>query len=451
MSRRSQTGTSGSCVDINKTRLLHRLVKWRNQLLALFCLIVFLAFGVIYFRYWVVQKPFGIILFIGEGLGPGRLAMTRVFAGGVDKPLAIDSLTYTALLRNYSNDFAAPDEAAAATALATGVKVNNGSIGIDVEGKTLKNLMELARASGRMTGLVTNARLTDATPASFYAHVSSKDDRARLARDLVEKGKLDLVLGGNAEDFLPISKGGSRNDDRDLVAQLQDAGYDVVRSREELDEIPRWRQAKLFGLFGDSEGKGVDAENVPSDQPTLADMVRRGIELLQFNSGGYLLVVDAGLMRKAARENDIPRTLSETVELDRAVAVALEYAGTASTIFVTGDVAIGGLTLNGSPPRHLSGDALLTNGAGDFSLTWATGPTGPQPNETLSADPTPAPTADEVIGPPAVPVSHPAAIYAKSAQETTDDVVSFGIGLGADALHGTLESTAVFEVIRDNL
>ncbi|HEV3410692.1 MAG TPA: hypothetical protein VG095_10385 [Chthoniobacterales bacterium] len=42
-------------------------MKWRNQLLALFCLIVFLGFGVLYFRHWVVQKPFGIILFVGEG------------------------------------------------------------------------------------------------------------------------------------------------------------------------------------------------------------------------------------------------------------------------------------------------------------------------------------------------------------------------------------------------
>jgi len=427
-------------------------VKWRNQLLALFCLIVFLAFGVIYFRYWVVQKPFGIILFIGEGLGPGRLAMTRVFAAGVDKPLAIDSLIYTALLKNHSNDFATPDEAAAATALATGVKVNNGSIGIDAEGKALKNLIELARESGRMTGLVTNSRLTDPTPASFYAHVSSKDDRARLARDLVEKGNLDLVLGGNAEDFLPISKGGSRNDERDLVAELQDAGYDVVQSREELDEIPRWRQAKLFGLFGGSQATPVESANEKTDQPNLADMVRRGIELLQFNSGGYLLVVDAGLMRKAAQENDTLRTLSETVELDRAVAVALEYAGTSSTIFVTGDVAIGGLTLNGFPPRNLSGEALVANNVvSDFSLTWATGPTGPQPHQASSPDATPAPTADGVIGNTPPPVSHSAAIYSKSAQGTTDDVVSFGIGLGADALHGTLESTAIFEIIRDNL
>jgi hypothetical protein len=53
-------------------------VKWRNQLLALFCLFLFLAFGVFYFKYWVIQKPFGIILFIGEGLDAQQLAAARV-------------------------------------------------------------------------------------------------------------------------------------------------------------------------------------------------------------------------------------------------------------------------------------------------------------------------------------------------------------------------------------
>ena len=411
------------------------VVKWRNQLLALFCLIVFFAFGVFYFRNWVVQKPFGIILFVGEGLGPGRLAMTRIYAGGVDKPLNIDSLTYSALLKNYSNDSVTPDEAAAATALATGVKVNNGSVGIDAEGKALKNLIELAHESGRMTGLVTNASLTDATPASFYAHASSKDDRPSLAQELIEKGNVDLVLGGGSQDFLPISKGGHRADERDLLRELQDAGYDVVRSREELDAIPRWRQAKLFGLFSDAEFPFSEPEKTEADQPSLADMVRRGIELLQFNSGGYLLIVDAGLMRKAAQENNAQRTLAETVELDRAVAVAVEYAGAKSTILVCGDVAIGGLTLNGSPSRAVSGVALLAeNAAGDFSLTWATGPAGGRPASTSASAP-----------------HHAAAIYARSAQKTTEDVVAFGAGLGADGLHGTVESTAIFEIIRDNL
>ena len=59
-------------------------MKWRNQLLALFCLMAFAAFGVFYFQLWVVQKPFGIMLFIGEGLAPGRLAATRVYSGGAD-------------------------------------------------------------------------------------------------------------------------------------------------------------------------------------------------------------------------------------------------------------------------------------------------------------------------------------------------------------------------------
>ena len=108
-------------------------MKWRNQLLALFCLVVFAAFGVFYFQHWVVQKPFGIILFVGEGLSPGRLAAARVYAAGADNPLGLDSMPHLALLTNYSNDFAAPDQAAAATALATGVKVNNPR-----EGESLK-------------------------------------------------------------------------------------------------------------------------------------------------------------------------------------------------------------------------------------------------------------------------------------------------------------------------
>src|SRR5437763_2041446 len=106
-------------------------MKWRNQLLALFCLIAFGLGGIFYFKHWVVQKPFGIILFIGEGLAPGRLAMTRVYIGGSDRPLAFESMNHVALIKNHSKDFAAPDQAAAATAMATGTKVNNRALSVD--------------------------------------------------------------------------------------------------------------------------------------------------------------------------------------------------------------------------------------------------------------------------------------------------------------------------------
>src|SRR5678815_4191262 len=100
-------------------------MKWRNQLLALVCLLAFAGVGVIYFQHWVIRKPFGIILFVGEGLSPARLAPTRTYAGGAGTRLNMDSMQYAALVMNYSKDFAAPDQAAAATAIATGERVSN--------------------------------------------------------------------------------------------------------------------------------------------------------------------------------------------------------------------------------------------------------------------------------------------------------------------------------------
>src|SRR5207302_7768052 len=171
--------------------------------------------------------------------------------------------------------------------------------------------------------------------------------------------KSDIAMGGGAAQFLPSTKGGERQDGRDLLLELRRSGFDVVGTRTELEAIPAWRRSKLFGGFSSGDLAFANQVEERSQQPSLSDMVRRAIELLQYNAGGYLLVVDAGLMRKAAEENNGERTLSETVELDRAVAVARRYAGQKSTIVVCGDAAIGGVGLNGLPFRKFSGIAVL--------------------------------------------------------------------------------------------
>jgi alkaline phosphatase len=421
-------------------------VKWRNQLLALFCLAVFVAFGVFYFQHWVVQKPFGIILFIGEGLTPSRLAATRLFAGGADASLAIDSLPHVALLRNYSNDFAAPDSAAAASALATGVKVNNRSIGAGGS----PNLVELARRAGRATGLVTDGKLTSAVAAAFYAHAPNPPTEAECARLLFDNSGIDLALGGGAQEFLPDSKQGTRSDGRDLLSEIRRKGLDLARNKAELEAIPAWRRPKVFGVFANAEFAYADHVEARNEQPSLADLVRRSIELLQYNRGGYLLVVDARLMRKAAEQNDAEHTLAETLELDRAIAVARRYAGEKSAIVVCGDVGLGGLHLNGYPFRTDRGIAILgLNSAGDPWLSWATGPHGAKlyGAAKLAAQQSPPPDTAPVSEPP----QEPAAFYAPAALETVEDMVAFASGQGTDAVNGSLDNTAIFKIIRDSL
>jgi len=450
--RQAQAVSSAAGLTRGRARSYIGPMKWRNQLLALFCLVAFGAFGVFYFRHWVVQKPFGIILFIGEGLAPERLAATRVYAGGADGTLALDSMPHLALLRNYSNDFAAPDQAAAATALATGIKVNNGLVGIDSEGRRLTNLLELARQAGRATGLVTNANITAPTAAAFYAHTAEPSDKSDIARQLAENSGIDLILGGGAADFLPVSKGGQRTDERDLLLEIRRNGFDLVRSKVELEAIPTWRRPKLFGVFSNAELAYADQIEARSEQPSLPDMVRRAVELLQFNRAGYLLVVDVGLMRKAAEKNDAEHALAETVELDRALVIAQRYAGGKSAIFVCGDVAIGGLSLNGYPFRKDRGIAVLgLNSAGDPWFSWATGPNGEKSYRAakLSAAPQESPAAG--TSPEPKQLLEPSAVYAPSALETVNDVVAFGTGPGTEVLSGSREGTAIFKIIADNL
>jgi alkaline phosphatase len=431
-------------LTIELARRYIALMKWRNQLLALLCLAVFAGLGVLYFQHWVVQKPFGIILVIGEGLAPERIALTRVYLGGSDARLALDGMPHVALVTNHSRDFAVSDQAAAASALATGVKVNNRSLSVDPTGKPLASILELAHSRGRATGLVTNGSLTNATCAAFYAHAPNANDIDQVASQLVEGGKIDLCLGMSAAEFLPQAKQGQRQDNHDLLLELRQNGFDVVRTRAELESIPVWRRPKLFGTFGD--GDNSSNQGAWNDEPALSDMVRRSIELLQYNQRGYLLIVDAARMRKAAEMNNAEKTLTETAELDRTLSTVQRYAGSNSTIIVCGDTAIGGLHANGFPFRKDSGIALLgLNPSGEPWMTWAAGPKGVQ---SYGAAKSPE---KETSGDTRKEQTEPAAFYTRSALETVEDVVSFGSGPGTEALHGTIDNTQIFKIIRDEL
>jgi len=407
-------------------------MKLRNLLLALFCLLVFAGFGFLYVTNWVVQRPFGIILFVSDGMVARHLTAARLYEGGADHRLAIESLPRIALLKNSARDFAVPDGAAAATALATGEKVNHHVLAVGPKGEPLPTILDLARAANRGVGLITNGSLAAPGAAAYYAHRADARNATATAADFLTAPMLDVVLGGGAADFLPPAQGGLRADGRDLLAQLQLTGRELVRTKAALEDTSSYRSRGLVGVF--SMGPMAFSSQIESgsEQPSLSDMVRRAIECLQTNRKGYVLIVDAALITGAAERNEGEQVITETLALDRAIATAQRYAGERSLILAVGRHAIGGLTLNGYPQRQDHGVALLgANASGQPAITWATGPKGP-PSAAGAA-------------------SEPAAYQTPSALNTAEDVLAVGTGPGSERVQGFLDNTDIFRILKDAL
>src|SRR5207248_10058253 len=150
------------------------------------------------------------------------------------------------------------------------------------------------------------------TLAAFYAHANSAKPPQQVATKIIDQSLIDIALGGGGADF-----------DK---AKLDQAHLRMVRNLPELERITVWQQPRLLGLFAANDLPFTDEVAARTEQPSLADMVRRAIELLQVNRHGYILIVDAHLMAAAAWQNLGERTLRETAELDRAVQVGREYA-----------------------------------------------------------------------------------------------------------------------------
>ncbi len=423
-------------------------MKLRNQLLALCCLLVFAAFGFLYVRTWVAPKTFGIILFVSDGMVARHLTAARLYEGGSAQRLNLESFPHLALLRNAARDFAVPDAAAAATALATGEQVGHRNLAVDASGKAIPSILELARAQGRAVGLVTTGSLTAPTPAAFYAHATDARDGEQIVQQFLGMERLDVILGGGARDFLPASKGGRRKDGRDLLAELQGRGWELVRTKAELEKAAGYRTGPIAGFFSNDQLPFSNQIESGSQQPSLADMVRRAIEFLQVDNQGYVLVVDAALASTAAEGNEGERLITETVALDRAIDTAVKYAGDKSLILAVGKHATGGMSLNGYPLAQDHGVALLgINASGQPALTWATGPNGPPP-------PAPPAPPNETPSAPALSAgakAEPAAFQAPSALNTAEDVIVVGRGAGAEKLHGFLDNTEIFRILRDAL
>ncbi len=433
----------------------------RIRITLLTVLILFAMVAFVYVRSFVDPRPHGIILFVVEGLGVEMLQAGRLYAAESGSKLVIEQLPHTGLASVHSSDNLVPDSAASATALSTGVKTPNGSIGIDSQDKRLNNLLYTAQRRGRATGLISNSDLTCPGAAAFYSHVPHAQMRQQIAEQALDSAHIDIVLGGGADFFLPVHDGtGYRDDGRDLVKEAEKKGYAVVRTADALEGLFPWLNRRVLGLFSQGDfAYQADLEHWfpnqkrPTNQPRLSDMVRKSIRLLETDIGGYFLIVHSGLIGSAAENNQAKRALLELSELDEALKTALDYSGKRTTVVVASTHSCGGPKIAGDAGISLSS----TTPPDDFwtRFTWVSGPSA-QPSQPADIALWKSKNALEVspskLKSQLLPWSRQQAfLYREKALGSAEDVIVAGQGPGTDALRGFLDNTAIFQIIGSQL
>jgi len=310
-----------------------------------------------------------VILLIGDGMGDSEITVARDYAQGAGGTFSgLDALPLTGQYTHYSIDkdghpTYVTDSAASGSAWSTGTKTYNGAISVDIKGKSQQTLLELAKKAGKATGDVTTAEIQDATPAVQVAHVSNRkcygpeETAEKCPDDALDKGgkgsiteqllatRADLVLGGGAKTFQQTATAGQYRG-KTLEVQAKERGYQMVRSADELNGVTAANQnSPVLGLFAEGNmpvrwngpvaTKGgylepaatcTDNPERGSSTPKLADMTKKSIDLLKGNDKGFFLQVEGASIDKQDHAANPCGQIGETVDLDEATKVALDYA-----------------------------------------------------------------------------------------------------------------------------
>ncbi|MCE0498630.1 MAG: alkaline phosphatase [Methylacidiphilales bacterium] len=336
-------------------------MKWRIVLTVLFVLALFAGFAYLYVNAFVRKHQDAVILFVVNGLDLNTLNLARQQLGrspllsDPDDPnigdarrraayrssiLNIDSFWNIALLGVQDSDRPVPDEGADATALACGVRVQNGYIGGN---QPIRSLIYAAEQAQRATGLVTTSSLVQPTPVAFYSSTMGTPEPYSNAAYLLRYSNINIILGGGEQYFIPANAANEwgRRDNINLLDEAKGRGYKVVRSRDELNGVFTWNTGRLFGVFAPDQFYFYSLQPERSRQPSLAEMTRTAISCLNHNYGSYFLVVEHDLVARASERNLGKLAVNEVAEVDEAIESAVEYAGPDALVMVTNNYSLG--------------------------------------------------------------------------------------------------------------
>ena len=295
-------------------------------------------------------SPKNIIILFADGTTASQYEFGRYSSQLLRKqPFAITDVVMTKgqfqLMKTESANYFVTDSAAAASAMSTGYKVNNGAISVLPDGGKPTTLMRFAKDQGKRIGLISTAPIYDASPAAFSVHAKSRRDSEAIVTQYLELSP-NVMLGGGSNYFLPNNyKGGKRIDGINVVEAFKSKGYQYIDNPVDLDKASG---NKLLGLFA-NEDIDYEIDRNPQEMPSLAGMLSAGLKALNSkgrDDKGFVLFAENENTDSAGHQNDVAALMRDLWAFDDAVKVALEFQknNPNTLIIVTGDHETGGFS-----------------------------------------------------------------------------------------------------------
>lgn len=315
--------------------------------------------------------PRNVIMFIGDGMGHEHIKAAGYYFNGAVGQFSFEQLPNFAWMETNNSAGNVTDSAASATALATGFKVDNDVVSVAIatgndprrampsDSRDLQTILEVFKAAGKSTGIVTNSFFSDATPAAFAAHVPTRGLLPGIHSDILLQSRPNVVFGG-------LTNGVS-------LGSFSSRGYSVAGDRSSMNALSP-AATHTAALFGNDEFEFAYDYSVGSTafydtNPFLHEMTTKAISLLNANNNGFFLMVESDLTDAAGHlaidaPNKIERDIFEVREMSRAVQSAIDFskANPDTLIIVTSDHETGAITAGqnngiGQLPSAATGDS----------------------------------------------------------------------------------------------
>ena len=305
-----------------------------------------------------ISRAKGVIFVVGDGWPLGVMKMYEEFLKRKFRERStlfdlMEKYGASVYLQNTSSlSSVVTDSAPAGVAWATGSKTVNRMLASLPDGRPLKTILELAKEMGMSIGCVTTTRITHATPAGWYSHNMNRDDEDNIALDIL-KLKLDVAMGGGQRHFDPTM----RKDGRNLYQEFINAGYDVVKTRDELRRLAV-SDKPILGVFSRSHLSyfvdRVNDSSLGNVQPTLAEMTMVALMNLARNPRGFVLQVEAGRIDHACHANDAYAAMMDCWEMDQALGVIFDFMRRNPDVLliICSDHGNSGFGINGTGPEY---------------------------------------------------------------------------------------------------